>query len=325
VTSAAAVDHASAIEEALAAIDVRSATSHSWMGEVVDLPEPVVRLAEGADLRCALVASISSSLYDRFYTQGAPRPARSSVGERSGAGSLSHELAAANEGTGCLEPGWLVVDEEDGRLVVQRGGLRLWVAADEVAGEARTGELVSVRLPADLPAYSPGFYVACGDRGFPAEAPRVLDRFYLDLRPEGAVPFVRESTRRLNDAGLAFVAKVVDDAGGFDRRDSAVLAFERQERSLALAAAEELRAALAPFLDDGAPAMTLPLAPGLAFAEDPGGGQSFGTNRCLLLAEAVVTAAERGLETSEDRLEAVRERFAREGTTLDAPYLGVSA
>ena len=70
--------------------------------------------------------------------------------------------------------------------------------------------------------------------------------------------------------------------------------------------------------------MTLPLAPGLAFAEDPGGGESFGAHRCLLLAEAAVTAAERGLGAPEDRLEVVRERFAEAGTTLDAPYLGSS-
>ena len=71
--------------------------------------------------------------------------------------------------------------------------------------------------------------------------------------------------------------------------------------------------------------MTLRLSPGLAFAEDPGGGASFGAHRCLLLAEAVVAAAERGLHTTEGRLEIVRERFSEAGTTLDAPYLGSPA
>jgi hypothetical protein len=138
------------------------------------------------------------------------------------------------------------------------------------------------------------------------------------------VPFVREATRRLNGAGLAFVAKVVDDPDAFDRRDAAVVLFERRDRARALAAVEDLRTALARFLDPGAPAMTLPLAPGLAFAEGPGGGESFGAHRCLLLADAAVTAAERGLGVAEDRLEVVRERFAEAGTTLDAPYRGSS-
>ncbi len=105
----------------------------------------------------------------------------------------------------------------------------------ERGGRSRIGDLVAVRLPAGLPAFSPGFYIARGDRGFSAEGPRLLDRCYLDLRPEGAVPFVRETTRRLNRAGLAFVAKVVDDPSGFDRRDSAVLVVERRDRARALA------------------------------------------------------------------------------------------
>ena len=100
--------------------------------------------------------------------------------------------------------------------------------------------------------------MARGDRGLPAEP---LDRVYLDLCREGAVPFIREATRRLNRAGLAFTAKVVNTPGGFDRRDSAVLYFARRDRERALEAAEDLARALAPSLDGGAPAMTLPLSP----------------------------------------------------------------
>ena len=161
------------------------------MGEVVDLPGPVVRLADRAGVRRALVGSIWSRLYDSFFTQGAPRPARSSEGEPLGVGGLSHELAAANEGAGHLEAGWRVIGEEDGRRVVQRGDLRLWVAADEVTAGARIGDAVAVRLPADLPAFSPGFYTVRGDRGLSAEGP-LGPRSFLSRPPsEGAVPFVR--------------------------------------------------------------------------------------------------------------------------------------
>ena len=325
MTTTAAVHPASAIATALAALQVRSPTTHSWMGAITELPEHVIELADLEGMRRALVGSICARLYDSFYTQGAPRPAPVGGGQRPGFGrTISHELVAANEGTGYLEPGWRVVGDEDGQRVVQRSGLRLWVDADEIRDRARVGDVVSLRLPADVPAFSPGFYIARGDRGF-TEGPRVLDRFYLDLRPDGAVPFARETTRRLNRAGLAFLAKVVDDPDGFDRRDAAVLTFQRADRPRAFAAAQELREAHTPFLDGGAPAMTLPLAPGLAFAEDPGGGESFGAHRCLLLAEAAVTAAERDLHLPEDRLEVVRQRFAEAGTSLDAPHLGGSS
>ena len=328
MTTAAHPDHASAIAGALDALEVRSLTSHSWMGQATDLPETIVRLADPRDVRRALVGAIRARLYDSFFTLGAPRlpmdPGPRPTGEER---ALSYELAAVNAGTGWLQPGWRVVAEEDERWVVERGGLRLWVTAGDIetdGGALRIGDVVAVRHSSDLPALSPGFYMARGERGFSTSRPRVYDRVYLDLRREGAVAFVREATRRLNRAGLAFIAKVVDEPGGFDRRDAAVLFFERRDRERALEAADDLARALAPFLDPGAPAMTLPLGPGVAFAEDPGGEESFGSHRCLLIADAAVAAAERGLRTLEDRLDLVRERFVEGGTSLEAPYLGTS-
>ena len=68
--------------------------------------------------------------------------------------------------------------------------------------------------------------------------------------------------------------------------------------------------------------MTLPLRPGVAFAEDPGGGESFGSHRCLLIAEAAVTAAEHGIRSLDGRLDLVRTRFVEAGSSLEAPHLG---
>ena len=188
------------------------------------------------------------------------------------------------------------------------------MTADEIAARsAAIGDAVAVRLPADLPAYSPGFYIARGDRGFSAETPRVLDRFYLDLRPEGAVPFIREATRRLNAAGLAFVAKVVDDPDGFDRRDSAVLAFERRDRG-GRSPPRRSSARRSRRSSTGArPAMTLPLAPGLAFAEDPGGGESFGCAPLPPHRRGRRGGRRARAREPEERLELVRERFAEAG------------
>ncbi|HMN99223.1 MAG TPA: T3SS effector HopA1 family protein [Miltoncostaeaceae bacterium] len=315
----------SAVASAVAALEVCSPTTYSWMGEITELPEPVMRVSDAEGMRRALVGSIGARLYDSFYTQGTPQPAPRDGAARPGLDrAISHELMAANEGAGCLEPGWRVVGEDDDQRIVQRSGLRLWVARDELHAGADVGDIVALRLPADAPAYSPGFYIARGDRGFVAD-PWVLDRFYLDLRVEGAVPFVRETTRRLNRAGLAFLAKVADDPDGFGRRDAAVLSFERRDRPRAFAAAREIADALAPYLDAGAPAMTLPLVPGLAFAEDPGGGESFGVHRCLLLADAAVMARERGAMAPDDRFDVARERFADAGISLDTPHLGGSS
>ena len=50
------------------------------------------------------------------------------------------------------------------------------------------------------------------------------------------------------------------------------------------------------------PMLTRRLAAGSAVAEDPGGGESFGTHRCALLAEGILRAHESGAKSSGDRL-----------------------
>ena len=79
---------------------------------------------------------------------------------------------------------------------------------------------------------------------------------------------------------------------------------------------------LEPDLEDSLPALTLPLAPGLAFAEDPGDGVSFGAQRCGVIAAALVEAHEAGRLDPGDRMEMVRVHMARVDTTPEAPYLG---
>jgi hypothetical protein len=319
-------DHGAAVAAALEAIDVTGRAGYRWMGDPFEVPAEVVRHADSEALRGALIDGIRWRLYTCFFTRGEPRPARRASRSPGARRALSEELAAANSGIGCLDPGWAYVGREDDRHVVERGSLRLWVGADEIdltgVRQPTPGDLVSIRLPPDVPEFSPGFYMALGDRGFSAGFPRLLDRFYLNLRRPGAVEFVRQVTRRLNRAGLAFRAKVADEPEDFERCDSALLVFERRDRERGLAAALDLHSVLSRHLDPQTPALTHPIAPGLAFAEDPGPEGSFGAQRCLLVAEAVVTAHERGVHDVAGRLDVVRERFADAGTSIEAPYLG---
>jgi hypothetical protein len=284
-----------------------------------------VRLAAGDQLRRVLIDAIRWRLYSCFFTRGRPVSSPIRRGRLVAWRPLSAALAAANCGTGSLDRGWCVVGHDDGRHIVERSGLRLWVSSDEIDAIGRSapspGDIVALRLPPDAPEYSPGFYLALGDRGFEGNAPRVLDRFYFNLRLEGAIDFVRETTQRLNRAGLAFRAKVADEPYGFERCDSALLVFERRDRTRGRAAAGELRADLAQYMDDETPALTQSIAPGLGFAEDPGPEESFGAHRCRLLAEAAVLAHERRLSDLDDRVALAEECFVAAGSSLEAPHL----
>jgi hypothetical protein len=76
-----------------------------------------------------------------------------------------------------------------------------------------------------------------------------------------------------------------------------------------------------PWLEPGTPALTKKLAPGLALAEDPGRGESFGLTRCQTIAEGIVRAYERGRESLEERQATVEEALAEAGVDPAAPYL----
>ena len=199
------------LASAVDALEVRSGAGYAWLGTAVDPPAALRAVSDPAIIRQAQVQGIARRLYGDFFSAGRPRSIQGtdhgSLGRR-----MSEALTAANAGRGCLDPAWRVEGEDREQFVVAKGGLRLWVGLDEVvhrgSGAIRAGDEVSVRLASDAPCFSPGYYMALGDRGLDP-GPRVLDRFYLHIRPEGAQELVREATVLLNEADLPFRLKVV--------------------------------------------------------------------------------------------------------------------
>ena len=60
---------------------------------------------------------------------------------------------------------------------------------------------------------------------------------------------------------------------------------------------------------------------GLAVADDPGDGRSFGQHRCQLIAKGLVRSAAGKSSRFEHRFKAVVDRFAEEGLSAAAPWL----
>ncbi len=324
-----------AIEQVLAATTVLSPTSFAWFGVPnPSLPAHTEAAMDGAAARAYLVYALQSRLYASFYCLGgagrdgfepAPTP-------RLGPSPFLLALSQANRGAGSREPGWTVAALEDGRVVVERDGLRLWVRPEELhrdGGERvpqpdaiQPGAQVGVVMPKELMRLSPGFYMALSDAELPPDASASIVRFYWSLRSEGAAPLIGLLTGALNEAGLSFRLKVLSDPEGYRRCDAGVLyALAPQFDPVARIVADTHRR-VEPWLRPSIPALTKPLAPGLALAEDPGAGQeSFGMNRCRLLAEGIVNAAERGAGSVAEQLEVVAAHFAQSQVPLEQPYL----
>jgi hypothetical protein len=86
-----------------------------------------------------------------------------------------------------------------------------------------------------------------------------------------------------------------------------------------------LHSAVAAGLRPTTPMFTKRVARGLAVAEDPGDGRSFGQHRCQLVAEGLVHAHEAGKTALADLTDAIAARFADEGLLVTRPWLNAGS
>jgi class II lanthipeptide synthase len=316
----------------LEATAVHSLTSYSWFGHRADeLPKRTTRAISHEAARAYLLHTLQAQLYRDFYVRGyaawpEESPSRMPV---TGFTPFLQALSAANPGHGSQEGGWRVHGFEDDRVVVEREGLRLWVNSDDVlagdACEVAANTAVRVRLPKELLRLSPGYYMALGDRGLPSDNPEGVVRFYWNLRSETASRFLTAALWGLNAAGLAFRLKVVNDPDEYRRCDAGVLYVRKPDCQTALGIVETVYYEVGRELKSATPGFTKRLARGLALAEDPGDGDSFGMHRCMLLAEGIVRAHEQGRSSLGDRLMVVDQCFLDAGLNLDAPFLNAGS
>jgi len=210
-------------------------------------------------------------------------------------------------------------------IVVSKGGLKVHVhrGEDVLRGDSPLdrGAPVMLHLAKELLSASPGYYMAVGNCGDNATAPSPLVRLYWNLRAAGAIKFVEGFTRVLNDSGIHFRLKVLNDPAAYTRADAGVLYFCKADRNGVANAASKLYPSIAPFLNHDVPAFTRRLAPGLGLAEDPGTHESFGQHRCRILAQSIVLAHEQRSKNLGDRLRIVESHFASQGIRLTAPHL----
>ncbi len=316
------------VGDAIEAIVLLSPTSFSWFGRPVGvLPAEVAEAMDRASARAYLLYSLQLQLYENLYCRGFASPAEAGAGRGLARrpAAFVEALAASNTGRGSREPGWSVVAAGEANVVVERDGLKLWIAPGDVVGAADgdlpPGARVHVRLPSELRKLSPGFYMALGDAGFETDPPTAVVRLYWHLASASAPPLIHALTSRLNRAGLPFRVKVVNDPARYTRCDAGVLYVHRADYDEVAGVVRGVYGALAAALRRATPAFAKPLAPGLAVAEDPGTGDSFGMHRARLVAEGIVGARERGFVERADVVDAVAERFAEDGFDLDASHL----
>lgn len=236
-------------------------------------------------------------------------------------------LSASNGSRDRFDQGWAVVETLASGAVVaeKRYRTRRW----------NPGEFLSEAAPARVARGTPivigrkrearelqtGFYYAFGgDLEDDFERMRSV-RYYLNVNAAAAVSVIGMLTGEFEARAIPFACKCANSPGGFARCDPFVLYIGARHAQLAHFVLNSLVAALAPHLRPAVPILTRQLAPGLAFAEEPAGADSFGGHRMRAVAHGLIAAHRSGRDDDEGRCAAVLESFAALGIDLDAPHL----
>lgn len=153
----------------------------------------------------------------------------------------------------------------------------------------RSANPVASRVGAAREMVTAGHYFAIGRAVAEAATGRQV-RFYWNVAPDGAAPLLTMLATGLERRRIPFQLKVPIAAGGYGRADAGVLYCTGEDVAAAIDLIHVAHAALLPVLRDDAPLFVRRLAPGLGFAESPPSGESFGMQRCRLLAEGLIAA-----------------------------------
>lgn len=251
-----------------------------------------VGFAAGSD-RDRLAEALIMVVYEHLYTRAyPPAPATADPGSR----SLVEQLAAANATKPRSETGWILAESwADGSVVATRAGRTRRFGPGQFlpmdgSYPAPPGTPLAVQLPAGSATRQPGFYYCFGEgfRDVHDQAPIV--RLYWNVTEARAAPFVAGVTGALNRYEIPFELKLTTDGAQFVRRDNAVLYLSQDLFHAAWLALAPVLPRLGAALDPDVPLFTKRLAPGVGLAEDPGGGDSFGSARSRLVAGALADA-----------------------------------
>lgn len=263
--------------------------------------------------------------YCRRFADGAPRPAAAAHAANP---AFIETLSTANASRERWDAGWQITQVlPSGQIVAVKGAMTRMVWPGEFVtqgapgGPPRPGVEISLYAPKESRTMQPGFYFAFGEAATDQEDEFSLVRLYWNLEATGAPPLIARVTAAFNRFAIPFRCKCLSMVELYQRTDAAVIYLAKRHYRLAAEMLEEIYRAVQPSLKPQTPLFTKALAPGLALAENPKTGESFGMHRCRLLAEAVCAAHARGIDAPQARLDEITASFAAAGLSLAFPFL----
>lgn len=238
-------------------------------------------------------------------------------------------LAAANTSTPYWDEGWQVAEVAySGEIIATKGTMARLVRPGEFLHLEGTGSRIQPGTPirlffaSDSATAQSGFYFVFGETASPRFDSRKVIRYYWNLSPDGASTLVHSITTKLNRFQIPFRFKCANTREAYARRlDSALVYVNARFHHITAELMADVYHEVAPYIQPDTPLFTHQMVPGLAFAEDPANGDSFGMSRCRLVAEGLWQAYLTQEESVEARLRYIKTQFAAHSLRWEQPYL----
>ncbi|QSV65424.1 MAG: hypothetical protein HEQ26_18735 [Dolichospermum sp. DL01] len=246
------------------------------------------------------------------------------------------QLHHSNHGTGHYEPNWQILRiEPDGSMAVSKDGLTLYIEPEchlqPRKKLPKVGELIAIWMPRNR--LQNGCYVAVSNIGIENQDAENADlgggRIYFNFTSTGAIAIMESLTQALNNAAIAFSFQVLYNPAAYGRYDAGVLHFECQDYPTIRTILQDIYQEHQAYFQPEIPLFTKFLAPGLGLAEEPNQKfapqESFGMNRCQIVANALLESWQKGKNALEERIEVINQHFAQNLVDMQHPYLNPSS
>jgi HopA1 effector protein family len=246
------------------------------------------------------------------------------------------QIDRANCGGGFYDPGWQIISEEDdGILKISKYELSLYIDRayylQPSEHHALVGSIVSVKMPHNL--IQNGFYIAVSNAGGLDRSLAVVDssivRVYFNITADGAIALMSAMTTGLNLAKVPFHFKVLYNPTDYNRYDPGVLYIQRGHYPTVHLLLQNIYPQYQQYFRSQIPLFTKQIAPGLAIAEEPdrkfGESESFGLNRCQIVANALIEVSKQNCANPQAKLTAIFSGFQKMGISLEYPFLNANS
>lgn len=322
------------LKKIIEATKILSPTEFSFDGRVLSYPAPysVNQLNPGSE-QAPLISQLQNCFYQYCYVQpfNTADPGKE-TGNVVPDASLVLRLSEANNTQEYWEAGWQIkeiIPNGQIRAEKSRRSRLLW------AGEFFTPQgfgmppqingYINVFFPKESTTIQPGFYYAFSQTFIDQLDDYNIVRFYWNIEENGAPDLVRSVSRHLNRFRVPYRFKCLNSSLPFNRTDSAVLFINKRFYRIVACLIADIYDEIESFLGAETPLFSKQFAPGLGLAEDPNNGDSFGMNRCRILAEGVWSGYLKQLQTTESRLDEVVRQFETYRINLEQPYLNADS